>query len=49
MCSNIYIRIIQIIPGLFEGIKSNFQTKVNGKDKNGHFWYVHFSNIEVFS
>jgi hypothetical protein len=21
---------------------SNFQTKVIGKSKNGHFWYVHF-------
>ena len=21
---------------------SNFQTKVNRKSKNGHFWYVHF-------
>ena len=27
---------------------SNFQTKVNRKSKNGHFWYVHFSNIERF-
>ena len=27
---------------------SNFQTKVNGKIKNGHFWYVHFSKMPVF-